>query len=612
MKKAVNGGISHAHKGKVGGEQMKNLSISKKLIVGYGIILVMMLISTGLSIYSINAIDAQIGVYAKHTVPNITDISAIRNGMEAAMRHVAQALTETDAYKAEISFNLAQQDGLVVRETLEKYEANQRDESNAKEFEELRGMIASAGGVRQKMAELLKIPSDKNRGIAKVVYTDEYLPALDRITEGFIRLSDLEHESALKQEADASASVKFAWAILIACTAISALLAAVTIIVTRKSIMEPIKEIAGVYEEISKGNFNCSIKYESKDELGQLAAFIQKALTMQQTVLGDIVEKFAKLAYNGDLRINVDMDYPGDFAPIKASIIELVFSLNRTISLIRNASEQASTGAAQVSSGAQALAAGSSEQAASIEELLVAASRIADQAQENSLNIKAATQFVEQVGNRVQTGNEHMVQLGQAMAEVGAASNQIANITKVIEDIAFQTNILALNAAIEAAHAGSAGKGFAVVADEVRNLAAKSAQAAKQTGELIQNSVATVAKGTKISTQTAKILESVGEDTIKVAESFTKIEYASLAQENAIEQIKEGLSQVSAVVETNAATAEENSATSEEMAAQAAALNEEAAKLKLANEAEYAALKQANEQEQRKAAQAKASTFGKY
>lgn len=585
---------------------MKDLSISKKLIVGYGVILVMMLLSTGMSIYSISAVDAQISAYSEYTVPNNIDVWTIRNSMEAAMRHIAQALTETDAYKAETLFKLAEQDGLTVRETLQRYEANQRDESHAQEFTELGAMIASAGSVRQKMAELLKIPSDKNRGIAKVVYTDEYLPALDKITKGFVALSDAEHNYAITQKAEARTSVQFAWGILIACAVMSAVLAAVVIIITRKSIMNPIREIAGAYEEISKGNLNCEIKYESKDELGKLAAFIQKANAMQQTVLADIIEKFTKLAYNGDLRISVDMDYPGDFAPIKASMLELVFSLNRTIRLIRTASEQVSASSAQVSSGAQALAAGSSEQASSIEELTVSAARIAEQAQENSSIIKDATLFVEQVGKRVQAGNEHMIELNQAMAEVGEASNQIANISKVIEDIAFQTNILALNAAIEAARAGSAGKGFAVVADEVRNLAAKSAQAAKQTGELIQNSVATVAKGTKISAKTAKILESVGEDTAKVAESFIKVEQASLEQEAAIEQIKEGLSQVSAVVETNAATAEENSATSEEMAAQAAALNEEAVKLKLANEAEYAAIKEANEQEQKKAEQKKA------
>ena len=206
------------------------------------------------------------------------------------------------------------------------------------------------------------------------------------------------------------------------------------------------------------------------------------------------------------------------------------------------------------------------------------------QAEENMVAIHAASDNVNQAGVGVGQGNERMEELSKAMEEISNTSSEIANITKVIEDIAFQTNILALNAAIEAARAGNAGKGFAVVADEVRNLAAKSGEAAKQTGELIQSSVAAVERGAQLTIHTADILQEVGSSAAEMITSFEIIEKSISEQTLAIEQIKIGIAQISDVVQTNAATAEENSATSEEMSAQAAVLRGEIEKFHLSDD----------------------------
>lgn len=357
----------------------------------------------------------------------------------------------------------------------------------------------------------------------------------------------------------------------------------IMILFISRQIVTPIKKLTHTANLIAEGELNVSAQVSSRDETGQMANAINKTVLK----LSQYVAYIKEITYNlenmaqGDMRINLNEDYAGEFASIRSAFENISTSLNSTLRNIDIAAEQVSTGASQVASGAQALATGSTEQASAVEELNASVVEIAEQASENSVNVKIASRYIDEADAGINAGNEHMKQLTEAMEEIGSASNQIANITKVIEDIAFQTNILALNAAIEAARAGAAGKGFAVVADEVRNLAAKSAEAAKKTSDLIRNSVNTVSEGMQITAQTAQVLQDVGKSAIKVTESFNKIEQASAEQANAIKQIEQGLFQVSAVVQTNAATAEENSATSEEMSAQAVTLREEVGRFRL-------------------------------
>ncbi|WP_250227722.1 methyl-accepting chemotaxis protein [Anaeropeptidivorans aminofermentans] len=355
------------------------------------------------------------------------------------------------------------------------------------------------------------------------------------------------------------------------------------ILLVSRLIVAPIKKLTLTANRIAEGDLDVSAEAASRDEIGQMADAINRTVIQLRRYIAYIKEITSTLENmaQGDMRIHLKEDYVGEFASIRSAFTMLSNSLNYTLRTIDTAAEQVSAGSSQVASGAQALASGSTEQAASVEELSSSVERVAEQAAENSSNVMAAVSHIEQAGTAVNEGNEHMKHLAGAMADINSASNQIASITKVIEDIAFQTNILALNAAIEAARAGNAGKGFAVVADEVRNLAAKSAEAVRQTGELIEASVAAVKRGTEITAQTAHILQDVGEKANKVSESFDKIERASAEQAYAIDQIKEGIAQVSAVVQNNAATAEENSATSQEMSAQAATLREEVGKFKL-------------------------------
>ncbi len=405
-------------------------------------------------------------------------------------------------------------------------------------------------------------------------------------------------------------------AVVCAATILLTLLAAMVIRYMKKSI----NYITTISKRIAQGELSLEIDKRNitRDEIGQLTGAMGQILVRLGEYKKYITEITAVLdgMKQGDMRIRLTHSYEGEFSSIKVALQGISQSLNQTLSVIAIAAGQVSTGSNQVASGAQALAAGSTEQASALEQLSASITKVASQATENSSNVKAATQYVEQAAVGANAGNKHMKQLTEAMSNIGSASSQIANITKVIEDIAFQTNILALNAAIEAARAGSAGKGFAVVADEVRNLAAKSAEAAKKTAELIQHSVTTVAQGSEIAEQTARILDDVEEKAGYVNASIIRIEQASMEQASAIEQIKQGLNQVSSVVQTNAATAEENSATSEEMSAQAATLNEEVTKFKLDSSYETDSVSSISLLKapvtSRKATTKATSSFGKY
>jgi methyl-accepting chemotaxis protein len=561
---------------------MKNLSISGKLILGFGIVLVLMIITAIVSASSISRISEQTQLYAEYTVPNSQYMYEMQVDMRAASQYLLKAIVEDDQAASSAAMDEASKWGSDFVTNKDAFLRNQRNHDFDSDLEKINTIFKDASAARTQITDLLAKQTEESDALALKTYLDKYEPVVDQVNIILVRLEDVAKQYADSQSAAVTSLMASSWILLIVSVALSVVLTLILIFVIRRSILTPVKEIVDVYDEMSKGNMQVKINYESKDEMGIMAQSIRKTNALLTSYINDISEKL-EMVSQGDMRIDMEMDYIGDFAAIKRAIEHTAFSLNHTLQTINTAAEQVSTGASQVSSGAQALATGSTEQASSVEELSVTVTKVAEEAAANSENVKVATQYVEQAGTGVETGNEHMGQLTEAMMEISSASSQIANITKVIEDIAFQTNILSLNAAIEAARAGNAGKGFAVVADEVRNLAAKSAEAAKQTADLIKTSVATVSKGTQMTTQTAQILLDIREKTKFVIDSIIKIDNASAEQATAIEQIKQGLNQVSSVVQTNAATAEENSATSEEMSAQAATLHEEVSKFKLNN-----------------------------
>lgn len=350
----------------------------------------------------------------------------------------------------------------------------------------------------------------------------------------------------------------------------------------RTSIIRPVGSLCAVAGEMAQGNLSVAVPKTRNNEIGELADSIKETLSNLQIYIRDISEHM-DLMSSGDMTNEVTKEYVGDFSSIKESINKISKALNDTLSSINIAAEQVNSGADQVATAAQSLSQGATEQASSIEELSSSIMSVSEQVNQNAKNVNIAGNYVQESQNGIENSNQYMHQMMDAMNDINESSSEISKIIKVIDDIAFQTNILALNAAVEAARAGAAGKGFSVVADEVRNLASKSADAAKQTTLLIEGSVSSVGKGMEIAQETAKALETVKSQSEMVVETIKKIQDASNEQAEAINQITIGLEQISSVVQTNSATSQESAAASEELSGQAQMLKEEISQFKLKN-----------------------------
>jgi len=344
----------------------------------------------------------------------------------------------------------------------------------------------------------------------------------------------------------------------------------------------PISEIESAAVKMAEGDLDVVISYTSKDELGILAAQVNKLIHKLQMIIEDENKFLARMA-EGDFTVDsvCEEAYTGGFYPLLVSFRGIAERLNDTMLQISQSSSQVASGADQVSTGSQALAQGAAEQASSVQELAATISDISNQVNQNADHARQASAAAGEVSTKMDMSKEKMQQMIQAMRDISTCSSEIGKIMKIIEDIAFQTNILALNAAVEAARAGSAGKGFSVVADEVRNLANKSTEASENISALIENSLKAVESGTQIADDTAQFLMLAVNDVNEMTGIIGQISEASSNQADSVSQITLGIDQISSVVQTNSAPSEESAASSEEMSNQAQLMKGLVAKFKL-------------------------------
>lgn len=550
---------------------LKSLELSKKLILGLGIMVAISAAMMIIAIVSLHDIGGLVNRLYQSPFTVSTQSIMLQKEIQNMGREIrGMVLYEDPSYfdsvlassgRAKANLALVEKRFLGDQQLiLDMYQSLDEIEAAGKEINRL-----VAGG---------KIEEAKNSADI------DFRTAMKSGIETSQEIVDFALDKALEFNEDAGIALENATVMLIVLLVVMVVLCMGVTTVLSRAVSRPISQLTDAAKKLAAGALNIEIDYYSKDEVGTLAEMFREMSGSMKAVIKDIGQQLGAMS-NGDFTVAPRAEYTGDYVSIKNALINIRESLSNTLNEINLSADQVFSGSAQVSDSAQTFSEGAADQAGSIEELAAAINEISFQVRETAANMEAARRLTAKAGEQVAVSNRQMEEMLLAMGEIGAKTEQIRAINNTIEEIAFQTNILALNAAVEAAHAGESGKGFAVVAGEVRRLAGKSTDAAKRTSALIDGTVQAVEKGRKIANITAESLHNVVESTNEVLNTVDKIDEAAQHQAGSIVQVTQEIDQISYVVQNNSATSEESAAASEELSGQAQMLKELVGRFKI-------------------------------
>jgi len=564
---------------------MKNLKVSFKLIIGFMIVVILAIVVGVIGIVGMNSINNADDDLYNYNVVALSAMGDIRETLQAQivqMRSLALNAGKTQ--------NI--QDIKNVLTTLEEemeeyfilYEGTITDASVENSFFESKKLYENDfTEIKSRIREASLISTE---AAYDVMYDPNVQEVRNSMVEGFFISMEQNDAWALESVNNNTALFRTMLIVSIIVLGITIVTALSLAFYISSLISKPLIPLATFMSKAgSTGDITLSpedmetiTKYsEMKDEIGQAIQGAASFVGHVEAIAGKL-ESVASGDLTIDVKILSDEDVMGQ------SVSKMVDSLNGMFGEIQRSTDQVSTGASQISDGAQALAQGTTQQAASLEELSGSITEIAERTKENAATADEASKLSASIKEDAEKGIQQMDGMISAVKDINDASHSIGDIIKTIDDIAFQTNILALNAAVEAARAGQHGKGFAVVAEEVRNLASKSAQAAKDTSEIIQNTIEKSEFGSRIAGETAQSLQEIGTGITESNRLVAEIATASEEQSQNISQINTGINQVSQVVQQNSATAEQSAAASEEMSGQSTMLKQLITQFKLKDE----------------------------
>ncbi|MCL2689915.1 MAG: methyl-accepting chemotaxis protein [Chitinispirillia bacterium] len=484
--------------------------------------------------------------------------------------------------------------------------------TDQKTLDLLKAVAAPHDYIHIEAAKVIQLLESKNKAGAMELYEKKILPAFEEVIAGLLAIGDRLDEVIEEQQEEALEAANASIKIIIVFMIASILLSIAIALFFARSISKPLNVAVDMLHELKSGHLGARLNMTRKDEIGIMGkAMDEFADDLQQNVVGTmrkiaggdlsmfieavdaqdeirpalkhtvvslrnlIIEDGGKVltaAANKDLSLRLQKEYKGEYAKMKENIDTVIQNLNEAMSQVAEAAAQVSSASGEISSGAQSLAEGSNTQASSLEEVGASLEETASMTKQNADNSNQAKILATEARSAANEGETSMKRMADAINQIKTSSDNTAKIVKTIDEIAFQTNLLALNAAVEAARAGEAGKGFAVVAEEVRNLAMRSAEAAKNTTTMIEESVKNADSGVKITEEVAKSLGQIVDRVGKMGDLIAEIAAASNEQAQGIEQVNTAVASMNHVTQQNAANSEESASAAEELSSQAAEL----------------------------------------
>ena len=559
-------------------KRIANLKVSGKLKVYRMTVLVMTLFLVLVALSSTLVI--------RSNIEKITEV------WSSALEYLQELETMTAKYRIKQYQHLVESDAAAMNsceEEIQKLESQIQDTSAnldaimSADSDAQKGQddyeVASAAWEEYRAAsdKILKLSrADKQQEAAKLM-TGEVYEEYKSFTETLTSLRDEFQVELDRAKTTANVCTIIIFVVIVAAGLAIAVVTTLIGKIITKSITEPVEQIEAAVASLRKGELSNveMLTYESEDEFGDTIRNLKEAMGILADYVSEISVEVKAIA-QGDLTRNGDdiTDFLGDFSELKASLLYILKHFNSTLTEISNLAEQVSSNASEVKNASKSLSDGATEQAGVIEELNATIDNVVDLAEDTAKETQSASARVKASANKANEEKEKMNELLTEMEHITEISKEIGNIITDIEDIASQTNLLSLNASIEAARAGEAGRGFAVVADQIGKLAADSAKSAVNTRDLIDKTLEEIEKGNTITRTTADAFNQIIAD----MESFAEIAQNSMEKANSqaesLEQIGQGIEQLSSVVQGNAASSEENTAISVNLAEGAAKMHD--------------------------------------